>query len=373
MNTTMIFENLSTADVENRELNPLAYDRADYPLLTDMLQSRQFNSNEVYSIDLTKLSKKGILIQDPMQVYLDKRALSSSALKEAIKTPAHYSFYQTQKHSAPAKDHFDLGTFAHMAFIEPEQFHTVIIEPKGSLGKKDDVLKLIKFYCKLNKVKPKEFNPEQDKLADMKTYLAEQKDACHYQVVSREHQDIIDAIKYNYNHYGSGIIPRILKGAMGETSFYSKDADTGMPVKIRCDCFNVEENIGVNAIISFKTTSASTLSKFIYDSAKYQYELSEGMYQIVASEVTGRKFNVTIMIMLQTVPPYLPAVFWWTPDDLQNGKYKYRNAMSIVAECESRRLFPGFDAMSESGNYGIIELFQPEWSKKELPPVDIED
>jgi hypothetical protein len=191
--------------------------------------------------------------------------------------------------------------------------------------------------------------------------------------VAKEYQEIIDVLEYSYNHYGDGIIPRILKGAMAETSFYTKDQATGLPVKVRPDFFNIEENIGVNAIISFKTTSANTAEKFIYDTAKFKYELSEGMYQDVVSHVTGRKFNVTIMIMLQTVPPYLPAVFWWGPEDLTNGKYKYRMAIDQAKECIDKGLYPGFDALAESGNYGIIDLNQPEWAKKPLHPVDMED
>lgn len=73
---------------------------------------------------------------------------------------------------------------------------------------------------------------------------------------------------------------------------------------------------------------ADDLGKFYYDCAKLKYELSEGMYQEVMSSVTGRNFNVTIMIMLQTVEPYDVAVLFWSPDDLANGKYKYRYALN---------------------------------------------
>jgi hypothetical protein len=190
-------------------------------------------------------------------------------------------------------------------------------------------------------------------------------------LIEEDHKIIIDVLKSHYNNYGGGIIPLLLKGAEYETSFYGKDPTSGMSVKVRPDAFNTEENIGVNAIISMKTTSADNIGKFMYDAAKFKYELSEGMYQKVVSEITGRKFNATIMIMLQTVPPFLPAVFYWDADDLQNGKYKYDYAMSIVAECNEKRLYPGYDALAEDGNYGIINMHLPEWSLKEVHPVDI--
>ncbi|UVQ23767.1 hypothetical protein NXX60_07060 [Bacteroides thetaiotaomicron] len=64
-----------------------------------------------------------------------------------------------------------------------------------------------------------------------------------------------------------------MKGAYSEVSFYGKDEETGLNVRVRPDYFNVEENIGVNAVISFKTTRADDLGKFYYDCAKLKYEL----------------------------------------------------------------------------------------------------
>lgn len=375
MSKEMIFPDLSTADVDAKELNNLAYDPSEYPVLSDMLNSPEFNSDEIFPINLTELSVNGLVVQDEMQTYLNHKSISSSSLKEILKTPLHYRFYQEQKHIAPDKSCFQLGTFAHMAFIEPDRFDKYIIEPEGSLAKKEDVISLIKFYEKTNGLTLSGLTHmgADPKMNELKNYLSSLKEKCPYSVVAKEYQQIVDLLQYNYNHYGGGIIPRILKGALGEVSMYGVDAETGKKVKARADFLNVEENIGVNAIISFKTTSASTLNKFIYDTAKFQYELSEGMYQQVAYDVTGRKFNVTIMIVLQTVAPYLPAVFWWQAEDIQNGKYKYRNALNLVAECEEKKSWPGFDAMAESGNYGVLELSQPEWAKKELHPVDIED
>jgi hypothetical protein len=362
---------LDQATVSHKEFNPLGYDPADYPGLHEMLHSSQFNSDEVHTIDLMALSQNGTLIRDEMQKYLDKKANSSSALKEVLKTPFHYYFYMNQRQKEKPKDHFQLGTFAHMAFLEPELFDNFIIQPDHPLNTKDGVCAMIRWFEKINK--EPQLALDDLKMNDLRAYLEELRGRCKYQMIDEEHQIIIDAIRYNYQTYGGGIIPRILKGATSETSFYGNDPVTGLSVKVRPDYFNVAENIGVNAVISFKTTSAQSLSKFLYDSAKFQYELSEGMYQEVLSHITGRKFNVTIMIMLQTVPPYLPAVFIWSPQDLQNGKYKYRFALDTVKECLDKKTFPGFDASAENGNAGIIEMEQPDWAAKLLHPVDIDE
>ncbi len=369
-----VFDNmpsLDQAEVSSKEFNPFAYDISEYPTIMDMMNSYQFNSDDVYTIDLMELSNDGYVVRDDMQKYLSKKSNSSSALKEVLKTPFHYFFYTNQKVKDDKKEHFDLGTFAHMAFLEPEAFDKVIIEPDYPLNTKDGACKKINWFEKTNGEAHRALDDL--KIQDLRSYLEELKAICPYSLIEEDHQIIIDAIRYGYNTYGGGIIKKILKGAISETSFYGHDRETGLPVKVRPDYFNIEENIGVNAIISFKTTAAQSLSKFIYDSAKFQYELSEGMYQEVVSNITGRKFNVTIMIMMQTVPPYLPAIFWWSPADLQNGKYKYRFALNTVRECLDKKTFPGFDAAAQSGNSGIIEMEQPAWAQKIIHPVDIDE
>lgn len=363
--------NLDEAKASEKEYNPVAYNTEDYPVIEDMIGSPQFFNDDVFQIDLVELSKNGTIIKDEMQKYLDKKSNSSSALKEVLKTPFHYYFHTNQKQKAPPKDHFQLGTFAHMAFLEPELFDNFIIQPNFPLNTKEGVSSTIQWFEKINKEIP--LCLDDLKMPDLRSYLEELRARCKYNLIDEEHQIIIDAIRYNYNSYGGGIIKRILKGAMSETSFYGKDPLTQLPIKVRPDYFNIKENIGVNAVISFKTTSSQSMGKFLYDSAKFQYELSEGMYQETISHITGRKFNVTIMIMLQTVPPYLPAVFWWSPEDVQNGKYKYRFALDTVKECNDKLSYPGFDASAEEGNYGIINMQLPEWSQKLLHPIDINE
>ncbi|MEG2613297.1 MAG: PD-(D/E)XK nuclease-like domain-containing protein, partial [Alistipes sp.] len=142
----------------------------------------------------------------------------------------------------------------------------------------------------------------------------------------------------------------------------------GLPVKIRPDAILLEENFGFNAIISFKTTSATSVETFLRDCAKYQYELSEGMYLKVASEVTGRKFTATLMVMIQTVIPFQVAVLFWDAEDLQVGKYKYAQALDIVKQCKDTNSWLGFDAKAEEGAHGIIQSKLPDYIKLELLP-----
>lgn len=368
------FASLSGAEVIDKELNPLGYREEDYPEASAMLDYILRNDKKKpVKINLKELSKNGEVKSEDMALYLASKNLSSSALKEVLKNPASFYFYLNDKANFEKKTpkHFELGTFAHLAFLEPDLFKSVKVEPKANIATNEGIIKLIRFYEQLNQVPETSVNGfKQDAL---KAHLADLKEACKFQMMQEDHKLIIDVVAKNYHMYGGGIIPMILKGGVAEASFYGVDEATKMPVKVRPDYFNIKENIGVDAVISFKTTSANNVGKFLYDAAKYQYELSEGMYQQVMSDITGRQFNCTIMIMLQTVPPFLPAVFWWNPEDLQNGKYKYRYALDTIKDCLDKGLFPGFEAMAESGNFGIINMQLPEWSKKLIAPIDISE
>lgn len=388
----MNFQDLENAEVVDKELNGLAYNPDDYPTIDEFLQElRNTMHHEPVKIDLKELSVNGRVVADKMSTYLNKKANSSSALKKALENPASYYFYMNDAANFECKParHFELGTFCHMAFLEPHLFDMVVVEPEFSLASNDGVEKGIKFWEKLiwdnykyKGVAEKRINSavhfcdenghDMSKIAGKKEYLYALKAISGYTAIKAEHKLIIDIIKRNYFGYGGGIIPLLLRGAKPETSFYMTDADTGEKLKVRPDAFNIAENIGSNAVISFKTTSAPDLGKFIYDSAKYKYELSEGMYQEVVSHVTDREFNVTIMIVLQTVAPYLPAVLFWSPEDLANGKYKFHHALNLVRDAKASGLYPGFESLAESGHYGIIQMELPEWSKKLLAAVDID-
>lgn len=363
--------------VEGEELNPSAYNPDDYPTKEDVLDFLALNSHKPpVNIDLKSLSRNGVVKRDSMDMYLQSRHISSSNLKNALKTPRSFYYDWERVFEEKEKPCFQLGTFAHMAFLEPTLFKMVQVEPRVNRSNKEGVIALINFYKKLNGLKTPHLDPkdykmdELKKMADGLLFLCQDKG---YSFISEEMSMIIKALERNYYWYGGGVIPQLLKGAYSEVSFYGKDEETGLDVRVRPDYFNIEENIGVNAVISFKTTRADDLGKFYYDCAKLKYELSEGMYQEVMSSVTGRNFNVTIMIMLQTVEPYDVAVLFWSPDDLANGKYKYHYALSIVKDCFDKKWFPGYDAKAEDGARGIIDMQLPDWSKKMLHPVAIDE
>lgn len=389
LNIEEMLDALGKASVGEREINPLSFNPDDYATIQEVVSHLIHRKKTVEVSELlAQLSVNGVVIQDPMEEYLKKPANSASALKQILKTPLHYWCYIHERIPVQSKKAFEFGTFCHMAFLEPDLFDALIVEPNYSMATTEGVKKSIEFWEKtlkdVMKKKGKKHLLKNAKDAlkrsglnatkqdGLKRYREELMKRAGKITINEVDKKKIDLVRRHYYTYGGGILPDLMKGAATEVSFYGRDGETGLPVKIRPDGLQLEENIGCNAIISFKTTSAEDVEKFAYDAAKFQYHLAEGMYLDVASQVTGRKFNAVICVMLQTVEPFLPAVFMYHPDDLQNGKYRYRCAITDVATCINSKQFPGFDAKAEFGNMGIIELSLPEWSKRELKPMEVE-
>lgn len=202
-------------------------------------------------------------------------------------------------------------------------------------------------------------------LAQKQAYVSALSEACDMESVNEDQYLIIKALELNAKQYGNGIIYKLAKHAHRECSAYLDDYD-GLPMKVRPDMIQFEENIGVNAVISVKSTSSPNIGKFFYDTAKYQYELSEGMYQEVLSRVTGREFRSTITIMYQTVEPYGVAVFWWNPEDLELGRHKFWQAVQTLKDTLEQGIWPGYDVFAEEDDFGVIDFALPWWAYKGL-------
>lgn len=385
---------IDQAEISNTELiksidytRPLT-DYATASAISDFLKKRK----KVYDIDLKKLNVNGIVVQDDMENYLQDPSYNSSTLKEALKSPLHLYYEresgwkQRLEKVRKEKAFFSLGTFLHSCILEPAKFNSVLIEPNASRSSLEGLDILIRFWEKkilslpegaklLQKaqrfIRRKKLNP--GKYDGKKIYLEQIKKLSGRTAVTAEQKIIIDAVKFNYHRYGGGILPHLLKGAKTEVSMYYTDPATGIPVRIRPDALQTAENIGHNTIISVKSTACENLGHFYYQSAKLLYELAEGMYLSVAEAVTNRSFTCVITLMLQTVPPFGVAALVWNAEDIEIGKYKYRQALQTVVDCENAGKYPGYDVYAEEGNLGFIDMKQPEWNAKELFPTDIED
>ena len=149
LNVDEMLNALMTAEVSEREINPLSYNPDDYATIQDVVS---FILNRKSTIEvkelLPQLSLNGVVIQDPMAEYLKYPGNSASALKQILKTPLHYWCYIHERIPVQSKKAFEFGTFCHMAFLEPDLFDALIVEPNYSMATTEGVKKSIEFWEK---------------------------------------------------------------------------------------------------------------------------------------------------------------------------------------------------------------------------------
>jgi hypothetical protein len=249
--------------------------------------------------------------------------------------------------------------------LEPTRFGRVVVEPKYNLSTKDGVINAIRWWHTQTGNDGAGPPEEGLKIDDLRQYLKALKGISDLITVPEDVYLKIQILKKHLDHYADGIVFRLLKHCKREISFYS-DID-GIPIKVRPDAIQFEENIGLNAIISIKSTACTDLRSFYSYCASYHYDLTEALYQDVVSKVTGREFRTTIMIMLQTVEPYAIAVLIWNNDDISVGRYKYRHAMESIKECAASGVYPGYEVKADN-EMGLICMQLPVWNGRELLP-----
>lgn len=351
-------------------LSELRFDHEDYTPFEQLLEHIRQLPDRPCRVSPKALSVNGRVVADRMDKYLAHTGESSSLLKEALKSPRHYYIARHTELKPRNTHHFDFGTFVHSAVLEPTKFAKVKILPDVNLSTTEGCRTLIRYYWELLGIQG-DVDILDYKIGALRETIAELSDqasAAGYTFVKADDNQIINIIRICYMTYGDGILPKLMRYIQSETSMYGVDTATGLRVKIRPDGLLLEENFGVNAILSIKTTSAPSVEAFYRDCAKFRYELSEGMYLKVASEITGRRFTATLMLMIQNVAPFQMALIFWDAEDLQIGKYKYAQSMDIVKQCRDAKRWDGFDALAEAGAFGIIQGKLPSYIKNELSP-----
>lgn len=340
------------------------------------------------------LNINGLVIQDGKEKYLNNDALSSSMLKAALKTPLHFEFAKSEdkeelKKLQETADHFNLSTFLHQAILEPTKFSRVIIEPNIPLNTNEGVTKAVEFWEQLitergygiiemqetpfdivleycHKTVVETLGLSLDKIDGKRAYIKTLKNCSDVEPVSEENMVKIKILKKHYEQYGNGILRRLILHSKREASVYYTDTKTGLKLKVRPDAIQFKENIGVDAIISVKSSGIEDLQAFYYQAARLHYDLSEGMCQEVVSEVTGRDFNTTIMVMLQTVAPFAIAILVWSAEDIETGKRKYHLALNNAKGIIENQLVKGYEVFSQENNFGLIQMSLPTWNQNQF-------
>ena len=260
--------------------------------------------------ELNKLNESGELtglFDLPNEVYHAGPGISSSGLKEILRSPAHYQVSKEgEKKETPA---MALGTLIHLAVLEPDLFaSTVVISKK--------------------------FGRSKDSQAEKAVFLAENKDK---KCVDQSDYDLVTGLAATLNQ--NPMAMKLLAGNYTEVSAYWTDEKTGVLCKVRADIINADTVIDlkscINAVGDFKS------------SVKYlKYHLSAAYYLEGFSKFMPANFFAWLAV--EKSRPYGACFYAADQITIETGNTLYREALDKYAECLKTGKWPGYPMKFET-------------------------
>lgn len=334
-------------------------DTSAYPHISQMFEHLK-KTDTIIGIDFQ--ANQGRVVIEEMKDYLCDTSYSSGDIAKAVAgTPYEVWFDKNNPEEEAPKKHFEFGSFAHRAVLEPHTLDQVVTMPSFGGNSKAGVLDHISFLNQVAiewNISPS-YCDDTWKMEDLKRERDLLIQNLPVTFIDEGWAVAINTFRKKIETYGNGILKRLLSGAWVEQSFYTNL--NGMNVKARPDAINFAENVGLDCIISVKTTRTADIRSFMSNAASLRYNLKESFYQMVVSQVTGREFRTTLMVVLQSVEPYDIALIWLQPEDMERGRTLAIKGIDIINQCESTGNWPGLEQDSDN-EFGIISASFPSWA-----------
>lgn len=232
----------------------------------------------------------------------DRKTASSSGLKQILRSPAHYVEYL--KNGIKDTPDMQLGRAIHTALLEPEEFDSRFVVYEGDRRKGE-----FKEFKDANK---------------------------HLEILRPEDINTINGVKASIERYAEVDLKSIIGLGTKEQSIFWVDEETGVPCRIRPDCY------AGTVIIDVKKTQDARPYEFVRSCRRLDYDLQAAMYTEGMRHFTGQDFEFFFLAVEDTAPYGVwlhkaPAAM------LEDGHNKFRRALESLARCRSQGKWPNYE------------------------------
>lgn len=229
--------------------------------------------------------------------YLGIRThVSSSGLKQILRSPAHFQRYLNRKEES--LPHLDLGTAVHCAILEPERFHREYIS------------------LPVNKI---DIFHE----ADLQLIQGEKQ----VRFLTESQMAVVEGIVEQLERKPD--IKHMMQTGQPEKSLFWRDPKTGIRCKIRPDMLVLPD-----FMLELKTTFDPSLAVFQRTCQMQFYHMTAAMYLAGVEQVTGIR-PAYMFVVASRFPPYSVESFVPSTSLLDKGNDLFREALKkLKAEKE---------------------------------------
>lgn len=272
------------------------------------------------------------LVDVPMELYHAGPGVSSSGLKEILKSPAHYQAYKAEPQTDTAALRF--GRLVHTRLLEPELFKTTVVvrREKPQEPARPEHLAAVTRRSKEGKAALDEWEASwrPDYLAAVAAW---EKETEGKEAISPAEAETLEAIAEAASR--NKLASTIFGKGDAEVSCYWIDEETGVLCKARADFMRD------GVIFDVKTCFDGSPKGFQAAVQKYQYHLSAAFYSDGFQTVTPVKNFAWVAV--EKNPPYCFAFYAADQETLNTGRADYRRALATYAECERSGTWPGYE------------------------------
>lgn len=269
------------------------------------------------------IANSSIVFDMSNEKYHSMPAVSSSQLKEVLRSPAHYfaKYVADDREPTEATADMQLGSAAHVLFLEPQLFdREVVVAPECDRR------------TKVGKAAWEQFS----ELSQGKIIItADQLKSVQGMVLS------LRAHPFN----------RIVMEGKGhrEASIFYRDLESGLACRVRPDyhiapCADWPNGL----ILDLKTTEDARPAAFSRKIANLGYHTSAAMYcdgfQAYYQTDTRPEF---LWLVIERSRPYACAAYQATDETLFIGHAKKREALELIAHCQRMGQWPSYSPLVE--------------------------
>jgi exodeoxyribonuclease VIII len=257
----------------------------------------------------------------PLSEYLKIDAVSSSNLKHAMRSMAHYKAALTEKKER--SDAMEFGSLVHDMLHKREEFWDLAVtEPDVDMRTKAGKETMYEFRAKLGSKSitiPHDWRPHVEGI-----------------------------YKSCMSH---PLVKNLILTGSGESTLLTQDPGTGLMMRCRPDFISEKGHA-----VDFKTTRDAQPIEFERQifSSKYRWDLQAGMYTQCGNMSGEFKGDLFIFIGLEKEPPYGISVHTIGGRSLEIVHSQWRHIMIKIAECSRSGEWPSY-------SHEARDLVPPAW------------
>ena len=258
----------------------------------------------------------GIYHDIPAEQYHAEKAYSASALKQFVRSPAHFqAWLSAPSAQTPA---MRLGTLTHLAVLQPDLFaSSTVVAPIVDRRTKEGKSIWEQFQGQ-NVGRNIITSDEREQLASMRAAVAAHPAAA-----------------------------QLLDEGAPEVSVFAPCPETGLPLKARLDWMRRA------GIVDLKTTEDASPAAFAKSCSTYRYDLQAAHYRRML-KLHGEGELPFYLIAVEKEPPFATAVYRLDEGDLTLADIQLMQLLRSIQSCTEFDTWPAFSRDIET-------LTLPKW------------